>query len=82
MDDFLQYLFLGALVGVLLIIGIIIGAEHMYSCVNKEVCTQSCQTLECYTICRKLEPISFEKQVKYMGDKQVLNQQKGINPQQ
>ena len=82
MDDFLQYLFFGILTNVLLTIGIIIGAEHMYSCVNKEVCTQSCQTLECYTICRKLEPISFERQVKYMGDKQVLNQQKDINPQQ
>ena len=82
MNDFLQYLFLCTLIGVLLIIGIAIGAEHMYSCVNKEVCTQSCQTLECYTICRKLEPISFERQVKYMGDKQVLNQQKDINPQQ
>ena len=82
MADFIQYLFLITLIGVLLIIGIIIGAEHMYSCVNKEVCTQSCQTLDCYTICRKLEPISFEKQVKYMGGKQVLNQQKDINPQQ
>lgn len=70
MDDFLQYLFLGALIGVLLIIGIIIGAERMYSCVNKEVCTQSCQTLECYTTCRNLDSINFEKQVKYMGDKQ------------
>ena len=70
MDDFLQYLFFGILTNVLLTIGIIIGAEHMYSCVNKEVCTQSCQTLECYTICRKLESISFERQVKYMGDKQ------------
>lgn len=75
MNDFLKYLFLGTLIGVLL-------AECMYSCVNKEVCTQSCQTLECYTICRNLELISFEKQVKYMGDKQVLNQQKDINPQQ
>ena len=82
MNDFLQYLFLCTLIGVLLIICITIGAEHMYSCVNKEVCTQSCQTLECYTICRKLEPISFERQVKYMGDKQVLNQQKDIKPQQ
>ena len=82
MADFIQYLFSITLTGVLLIIGITIGAEHMYSCVNKEVCTQSCQTLECYTICRKLEPISFERQVKYMGDKQVLNQQKDINPQQ
>ena len=82
MADFIQYLFLCATIGVLLIICITIGAEHMYSCVNKEVCTQSCQTLECYTICRKLEPISFERQVKYMGDKQVLNQQKDINPQQ
>lgn len=70
MDDFLQYLFLGAQIGVLLTIGIIIGAERMYSCVNKEVCTQSCQTLECYTTCKNLDPISFEKQVKYMGDKQ------------
>lgn len=70
MDDFLQYLFLGALIGVLLVVGIIIGAERMYSCVNKEVCTQSCQTLECYTTCRNLDSISFEKQVKYMGDKQ------------
>ena len=74
MNDFLQYLLLGTLIGVLL-------AECMYSCVNKEVCTQSCQTLECYTICRNLSPISFGKQVKYMGDKQVLNQQKDINPQ-
>ena len=82
MDDFLQYLFLGALINVLLTIGIIIGTEHMYSCVNKEVCTQSCQTLECYTTCRNLSSISFEKQVKYMGSKQVLNQQKDINPQQ
>ena len=82
MADFIQYLFSITLIGVLLIIGIIIGAERMYSCVNKEVCTQSCQTLECYTICRKLEPISFERQVKYMGSKQVLNQQKDINPQQ
>ena len=70
MDDFIQYLFFITLIGVLLIICITIGAEHMHSCVNKEVCTQSCQTLECYTICRKLEPISFERQVKYMGDKQ------------
>lgn len=70
MDDFLQYLSLGTLIGVLLIIGIIIGAEHMYSCVNKEVCTQSCQTLECYTICRNLAPTDFGRQVKYMGDKQ------------
>lgn len=70
MDDFLQYLFLGALIGVLLIIGIIIGAERMYSCVNKEVCTQSCQTLECYTTCKNLDSISFERQVKYVGDKQ------------
>ena len=70
MADFIQYLFLITLINVLLTIGIIIGTEHMYSCVNKEVCTQSCQTLECYTICRKLEPISFERQVKYMGDKQ------------
>lgn len=60
MDDFLQYLFLGTLIGI----------KCMYSCINKEVCTQSCQTLECYTICRNLEPISFEKQVKYTGDKQ------------
>ena len=82
MADFIQYLFLITLIGVLLIICIIIGAEHMYSCVNKEVCTQSCQTLECYTTCRNLDSISFEKQVKYMGDKQVLNQQKDINPQQ
>lgn len=82
MDDFLQYLFLCTLIGVLLIIGITIGAEHMYSCVNKKVCTQSCQTLECYTICRNLAPTDFERQVKYMGDKQVLNQQKDINPQQ
>ena len=82
MNDFLQYLFLCTLIGVLLIIGIIIGAEHMYSCVNKEVYTQSCQTLECYTICRKLEPTSFVRQVKYMGGKQVLSQQKDINPQQ
>ena len=82
MADFLQYLFLITLIGVLLIIGIIIGAEHMYSCVNKEVCTQSCQTLECYTICRKLEPTSFVRQVKYMGSKQVLSQQKDIKPQQ
>ena len=82
MDDFIQYLFFITLIGVLLIIDILNGTEHMYSCVNKEVCTQSCQTLECYTICRKLEPISFERQVKYMGDKQVLNQQKDINPQQ
>ena len=80
MNDFLQYLFLCTLIGVLLIICITIGAEHMHSCVNKEVCTQSCQTLECYTICRKLEPISFGRQVKYMGDKQVLNQQKDIKP--
>ena len=70
MDDFLQYLFFGALSGILLVVGIIIGADRMYNCVNKEVCTQSCQTLECYTICRNLEPISFEKQVKYRGDKQ------------
>ena len=70
MNDFLQYLFLGTLIGDLLVVGIIIGAERMYSCVNKKVCTQSCQTLECYTICRNLELISFEKQVKYMGDKQ------------
>lgn len=69
MDDFLQYLFLGALIGVLLVIGIIIGAGRMYSCVNKEVCTQSCQTLECYTTCKNLDPISFERQVKYRGDK-------------
>ena len=82
MADFIQYLFLITLIGVLLIISIIIGAERMYSCVNKEVCTQSCQTLECYTICRKLEPTSFVRQVKYMGNKQVLNQQKDINPQQ
>ena len=70
MDDFIQYLFFITLIGVLLIIGIIIGAEPMYSCVHNAVCTQSCQTLEGYTICRKLEPISFERQVKYMGDKQ------------
>ena len=70
MNDFLQYLFLGTLIGDLLVVGIIIGAERMYSCVNKKVCTQSCQTLECYTICRNLELISFEKQVKYMGDTQ------------
>ena len=82
MNDFLQCLFLITLIGVLLIIGITIGAEHMYSCVNKEVCTQSCQTLECYTTCRNLSSIDFERQVKYMGDKQVLNQQKDINPQQ
>lgn len=82
MNDFLQYLFLCTLIGVLLIIGITIGAECMYSCVNKEVCTRSCQTLECYTICRNLAPTDFGRQVKYMGDKQVLNQQKGINPQQ
>ena len=82
MGDFLQYLFLITLIGVLLIIGIIIGAEHMYSCVNKEVCTQSCQTLECYTTCRNLSLIDFERQVKYMGSKQVLSQQKDINPQQ
>ena len=70
MDDFLQYLFFGALSGILLVVGIIISADRMYNCVNKEVCTQSCQTLECYTTCRNLEPISFEKQVKYMGGKQ------------
>lgn len=69
MDDFLQYVFLGALIGVVLIIGIIIGAEKMYKCVNKEVCTQSCQTLKCYTTCRDLDPTSFERQVKYAGDK-------------
>ena len=82
MADFIQYLFLITLIGVLLIIGILIGAEHMYSCVNKEVCTQSCQTLECYTICRNLAPTDFGRQVKYMGDKQVLSQQKDIKPQQ
>ena len=82
MNDFLQCLFLITLIGVLLIIGIIIGAEHMYSCVNKEVCTQSLQTLECYTTCRNLSSIDFERQVKYMGSKHVLNQQKDINPQQ
>lgn len=70
MYDFLQYLFFGTLIGVLLVIGIIIGAERMYSCINKEVCTQSCQTLECYTTCKNLSPIDFEKQVKYKGDKQ------------
>ena len=70
MNDFLQYLFLSTLIGVLLIISIIIGAERMYSCVNKEVCTQSCQTLECYTTCRNLAPTDFRRQVKYMGDKQ------------
>ena len=69
MNDFLQYLFLGALIGVLLVVGII-GAERMYGCVNKEVCTLSCQTLECYTTCKNLSPIDFEKQVKYTGDKQ------------
>ena len=79
---FYSIYFLYTLIGVLLIIGILIGAEHMYSCVNKEVCTQSCQTLECYTTCRNLDSISFERQVKYMGDKKVLNQQKDINPQQ
>ena len=79
---FYSIYFFCTLIGVLLIIGIIIGAERMYSCVNKEVCTQNCQTLECYTICRNLEPTSFERQVKYMGDKQVLNQQKDINSQQ
>ena len=82
MADFIQYLFLITLIGVLLIICIAIGAEHMYSCVNKEVCTQSCQTLECYTNCRNLAPTDFERQVKYMGSKQVLNQQKDIKPQQ
>lgn len=62
-------MFLSSIVGVLLIIGIIIGAERMYSCVNKEVCTQSCQTFECYTTCRNLGPIDFERQVKYAGGK-------------
>ena len=80
MADFIQYLFLITLIGVLLTIGIIVGAERMYSCVNKEVCTQSCQTLECYTTCRNLSSIDFERQVKYMRGKQVLNQQKDINP--
>lgn len=70
MDNSLQYLFLGSTIGVLLIIGIIIGAERMYSCVNKEVCTQSCSTLEYYNACRNLGPTDFEKQVKYVGDKQ------------
>lgn len=70
MDKFLQYMFLGAVVGVLLIIGIIIGAERMYTCINKEICTQSCQTLKCYTACRNLGSTDFERQVKYMGDKQ------------
>ena len=70
MNDFLQYLFFGALLGILLIVGIIIGADRMYNCVNKEVCTQSCQTLKCYTTCRNLDSISFERQVKYVGDKQ------------
>lgn len=69
MDDFLQYIFLGATVGVLLIIGIVIGAERMYTCVNKEVCTQSCQTVTCYTTCRNLDATDFERQVKYVGDK-------------
>lgn len=70
MDDFIQYLFFGALSVILLIVGIIIGADRMYNCVNKEVCIQSCQTLECYTTCKNLSPIDFEKQVKYKGDKQ------------
>lgn len=70
MDDFLQYLFSVTLPGILLIVGIIIGADRMYNCVNKEVCTQSCQTLECYTTCKNLDSTSFEKQVRYVGDKQ------------
>ena len=81
MDTFLQYLFFGALLSILLVVGIIIGADYMYNCVNKEVCTQSCQTLECYTTCKNLDSINFERQVKYVGDKQVLNQQKDIKPQ-
>lgn len=70
MDDFLSYVFLGALTGVVLIIGIIIGEKRMYNYVNKEVCTQSCQTVKCYTTCRDFEPINFERQIKYIGDKQ------------
>lgn len=82
MDDFLQYVSLGALIGFLLIVGIVIGAERMYSCVNKEVCTQSCQTLECYTACRNLDPTDFERQVKYVGGKHFLDQEKRYKPQQ
>lgn len=67
MDDFLQYVFLGALIGFVLIVGIIIGADKMYNCVNKQVYTQSCQTLNCYTACRNLDSTSFERQVKYVG---------------
>lgn len=70
MDDFLSYVFLGALTGVVLIIGIIIGEKRMYNYVNKQVCTQSCQTLDCYTTCRNLDPTDFEKQVKCVGGKQ------------
>lgn len=69
MDNILYNLGMGILLTVVLIGSVLWGASAIYEGINKEVCTRSCQSLECYNTCANLGIKDFEKQVKYVGVK-------------